>query len=188
MNVPRKKKTDETAPVAAQVRDDERDGVATGEAEAETKVAQAVVFRLDEQRYALPIASVQEIQQIVEFTPVPGGSAALVGMIDLRGGVVPAIDVRALVGMPVRDYALDTPMIFLHAHHRLVALLVDAVEDVIDLPEGCMQPPSNLYALAERMLGICKVDAGLVVVLDPDRLVPDAALASVDLFVEEGAR
>ncbi|TDB38836.1 MAG: chemotaxis protein CheW [Actinobacteria bacterium] len=151
------------------------------------EIPQVVVFRLDEQLHALPIECVQEIQQIVEFTPVPGGSAALVGMIDLRGSVVPAIDLRALLGMPMIDYSLDTPMIFFRTHGRLVALLVDEVDDVVDLPDDCMQPPSNLYDLADRMIGICKLTQGLVIVLDPDRLVPDAAPSSGDVFGMEDA-
>lgn len=151
------------------------------------RVEQVVLFRLGEQLFALPITSVQEIQQIVEFTPVPDGSPALVGMIDLRGGVVPAIDFRALVGMPMRDYSLETPMIFFRTKGRLVALLVDSVDDVVFLPEGCIQSPSNLYDLADRMLGICKLPEGLTIILDPDRIVPDAALAGGDPFGEEDA-
>lgn len=170
----RKKKTEDPAPVVDEPQADTFEEAAppTG-----ATISQVVVFRLAEQLYALPIESVQEIQQIVEFTPVPDGSAALVGMIDLRGGVVPAIDLRALLGMPRREYALDTPMIFFRTHGRLVTLLVDEVEDVVHLPEDCMQPPSNLYALADRMIGICKLDTGLVVVLDPEKIVPDSTLA-----------
>ncbi|PKQ20962.1 MAG: hypothetical protein CVT66_02755 [Actinobacteria bacterium HGW-Actinobacteria-6] len=179
VSVSRKKKTEEPA---SPVQQPEPADTAVASAwQTNGGSQQVVMFRLAEQLYALPIESVQEIQQIVEFTPVPDGSPALVGMIDLRGGVVPAIDLRALIGMAVQDYALDTPMIFCRTHGRLVALLVDGVEDVVLLPEGCMQPPSNLYDLADRMFGICKLPAGLVIILDPDRIVPDTTLSDTSL-------
>ncbi len=178
--MPRKKKSeqDARAPSVQAVGGSQESTLEDGQPRAGASVGRVIVFRLEEQIYALPIESVQEIQQIVELTPVPDSAQALVGMIDVRGHVVPAIDVRSLIGLTPVPYMLDTPMILCTAHGRLVALIVDAVDDVITLPEGCMQAPSRLYALADRMIGICRLEAGLVVVLDPDRLVPDAALST----------
>lgn len=184
--MPRKKKTEQDAP-ATSARDVNPADAASCAVEHTTVtrvVGRIVVFRLDDQLYALPIESVQEIQQIVELTPVPDSAPALVGMIDVRGRVVPAIDMRALVGLEVGPYALDTPMILCRTHGRLVALIVDEVDDVLSLSEGCMQAPSKLYALADRMIGIARLEIGLIVVLDPDRLVPDVALS--DSVVDEG--
>lgn len=184
--MPRKKKTEQDTPAAAAQETDPAGSTpcAVEHAMVTYAVSRIVVFRLDEQLYALPIESVQEIQQIVELTPVPDSAPAIVGMIDVRGRVVPAIDMRALVGLGPAQYQLDTPMILCRTHGRLVALIVDAVDDVLSLPEGCIQAPSKLYALADRMIGICRLDIGLIVVLDPDRLVPDIALSASDS--EEG--
>lgn len=142
--------------------------------------AQAVTFLLDGQLYGLPIEAVQEIQQLVEFTPMPDAAPALVGLIDLRGMVVPAIDLRALVGIESRPFTLETPMIFCRVRGHVVSLIVDGVEDVVDLPEGGLQPASGLYGLADRMLGMCRLPKGLVLLLDIERLVPDAALNAAD--------
>jgi len=139
-------------------------------------VSRALTFRLDEQLFGLPIEQVQEIQQIVELMPLPDSAPALVGMLDIRGSVVPAIDLRTLVGMPHRDYGLETPMVMCRAHGRLVCLIVDAVEDVVDVPSDCIQAASRLYSLADRMIGVCRLPQGMVMLLDLDRLVPDAAL------------
>ncbi len=181
--MPRKKKTEQDTPAAA-AQETPPAGSAFCAVELTTVtqvVGRIVVFRLANQLYALPIESVQEIQQIVELTPVPDSAPALVGMIDVRGRVVPAIDMRALVGLETGHYELDTPMILCRTHGRLVALIVDEVDDVLSLPEGCMQAPSRLYALADRMIGICRLEIGLIVVLDPDRLVPDMALSASDV-------
>jgi len=118
--VPRKKKAEPPEAVATQP---EKMAVAEevvvepehGQAAHTASLTQVVTFGLGDQLYAVPIENVQEIQQIVEFTPVPDSSPALVGILDVRGSVVPAIDLRLLLGMPPREYRLDTPMILLHS-------------------------------------------------------------------------
>lgn len=186
--MPRKaKKAEEAAPVE-QVPVDERPAEVgepaflgdDEELDAAEVQAQAVTFQLAGQLYGLPIEVVQEIQQIAEFTPVPDEAPALIGLIDLRGTVVPALDLRALVGLEARPFTLETPMVFCHVRGHIVCLVVDAVEDVVDLPTGCLQPASGLYTLADRMLGMCRLPQGLVLLLDIERLVPEAALAAAD--------
>lgn len=131
-----------------------------------------VVFFLDGQHYAFPIDRVQEIQQIVAFTDVPDDRGVVLGMVTLRGSVVPLLDLRALVGLPARPFTLETPMIICRHAGSLVAIIVDEVEDVAMLSAGCLQRPSKLHALADRMLGVCRMDAGLVFLLDLDMLLP----------------
>lgn len=137
-------------------------------------VGLAVAFRLDGQRYALPIERVQEIQQIVAFSEVPSDDgAAVVGMVDLRGLVIPAVDVRALVGLPAIDYSLETPMVIARlGDGSLAALVVDEVLDVIELPEECLQEAPALHTMADRLAGVARLDDGLAYVVDLDRLVP----------------
>lgn len=137
-----------------------------------------VVFRLAGQRYGLPIESVQEIQQIVAFSEVPGGSEIIIGMVNLRGAVIPALDIRRLVGLEREEYHVDTPMIICRLDGDTVALLVDEVEDVVVLPEDCMVAPPKLHALSDKMIGVCRLGESLVYLLDVDRLV-----APVDLEV-----
>jgi len=184
--VPRKKKQTETpaAPIEEPVvpvpePEDAPERVAVPEEAAGfVEVPRALTFRLGEQLFGLPIETVQEIQQIVELMPIPDASPALVGLLDVRGLVVPAIDLRTLLGLERREYTLDTPMIFCRVHGQVVCLVVDAVEDVVEVPTGCMQPPTSLYALADKMLGVCRLAQGLVMMFDLERLVPDEALAA----------
>jgi purine-binding chemotaxis protein CheW len=142
------------------------------------EIERIVVFLMDGQRYALPIGVVQEIQQIVALSEIPDHQAAVVGVINVRGQVVPAVDLRLLVGMPAQQYGLQTPMLFVRTAKGLVALIVDEVEDVIEVPPNSSQVPSRMYALAEKLLCVVKLDTDLVFVFDIDRLVPaDAAAA-----------
>jgi purine-binding chemotaxis protein CheW len=134
-------------------------------------VTRVVAFFLAGQRYALPIERVQEIQQIVAFSDVPGGSSGVVGMINLRGQVIPAVDLRRLVGLPADEYTLETPMIICRVGEVLLALVVDEVLDVIELPPGCMQDAPRMHALSSKMLGVARMEDGLTYLLDLDALL-----------------
>ena len=134
-------------------------------------VERVVAFFLGGQRYALPIERVREIQQIVAFSEVPAGGIGVVGMVNLRGQVIPAVDVRRLVGMEPREYTLETPMVIAEAHGELIALVVDEVQDVFELPASCLQEAPALHQLSASMIGVARLDDGLVYVLDIDRLL-----------------
>lgn len=133
-------------------------------------IGRVVAFVLEGQRYALPIERVREIQQIVAFSDVPAGGKGVVGMVNLRGQVIPAVDARELVGLAPRDYNLETPMVIAETGGKLVAILVDEVKDVFALPEGCMQEAPALHELSAKMLGVARLDDGLVYILDIDQL------------------
>jgi purine-binding chemotaxis protein CheW len=134
-------------------------------------VERVVAFFLGGQRYALPIERVREIQQIVAFSEVPAGGTGVVGMVNLRGQVIPAVDLRRLVGMEPKEYTLETPMVITDVDGDPVALLVDEVQDVFELPSGCMQDAPPLHQLSSKMIGVARLDDGLVYVLDIDRLL-----------------
>jgi purine-binding chemotaxis protein CheW len=150
------------------------DNVATAAEEQDspaTLAGRAITFFLNGQRYALPIERVQEIQQIVAFSEVPGGSSGVVGMINLRGHVIPAVDMRRLLGIAPQEYTLDTPMIICRVDGQLVALVADEVQDVVELPEGSIQDAPAMHALSSKMLGVARMDDGLIYLLDLDRLL-----------------
>ena len=132
---------------------------------------QVVAFYLEKQRYALPIERVQEIQQIVAFSEVPGGGAGIVGMVNLRGEVIPAVDMRRIVGLTPQEYTLETPMIICHVAGRLIAIVVDEVQDVLILPPDCMQEAPSMHSLASKMIGVARLADGLVYVFDVDKLL-----------------
>lgn len=148
-------------------------------------VDRIVLFTLDEQTYALPIDRVQEIQQLVVPTELPDVSPALLGLINLRGTVIPAIDLRLLLGLKPAAYGLETPMVIARTGESLVALVVDQVEDVVALPEECLQSPSKVYALADRMLGVCRMGSGLAFLLDMDKLIPETQVTAMSEHVPE---
>ena len=136
-------------------------------------IEQLVVFEVCGQRYAFALDDVQEIQQIVEFAKVPRAADGVLGMVNLRGQVIPALDLNERLGAtPVRR-SLETPMIVVRYRDGAVALVVDAVDDVLGLPAGCLQAPPPLHPLEFVMHGVARLDSGLVCVLDAGRLLEE---------------
>ena len=135
------------------------------------RIGRIVAFFLGGQRYAFPIDDVREIQQIVAFSEVPSGGMGVVGMVNLRGEVIPAVDLRRVVGMPSLDYHLETPMIITEVQGHRVAIVVDEVQDVIELPAGCMQGAPPLHQLSSKMIGVARLEDGLVYILDTNQLL-----------------
>jgi purine-binding chemotaxis protein CheW len=135
------------------------------------QIERVVAFFLSGQRYALPIERVREIQQIVALSDVPAGTRGVVGMVNLRGQVIPAVDMRRLLGLEPREYTLETPMIIAEVYDEFVALIVDEVQDVFELPPDCLQGAPALHQLSTSMIGVARLADGLVYILDPDRLL-----------------
>ena len=134
-----------------------------------------VVFRLDGQRYGLPLSRVREIQQIVALADLPDRSSSVIGMANIRGTMVPVVDLRLRLGLPAALWGLQTPMLFCESGDGVVALIVDEVEDVLEVSEAAMQPPSRIYELADMLLGVAMPDNEPVLVLDVDRVIPPLA-------------
>lgn len=135
------------------------------------RIGRVVGFMLAGQRYALPIERVREIQQIVALSEVPGEANGVIGMVNLRGHVIPAVDMRRLVGLDIQEYTLQTPMVITEIHGELIALLVDEVLDVFELSDDSLQEAPALHQLSGSMVGVARLADGLVYILDPDRLV-----------------
>jgi len=136
----------------------------------------AVIFTLGEERYGVSVDRVREVQRIVAFSGAPSHSEAVIGMVNLRGAVVPVIDMRIVAGIPATEYTAETPMIICSTEDQLVALVVDQVEDVRDLPDARLKPLTKLHPLAQQVLGTCRCNHSLVYLLDVDALVAQVAL------------
>jgi purine-binding chemotaxis protein CheW len=134
-----------------------------------------LLFVMDGQHYGLPLDAVQEIQQIVAISEIPDDSGFVLGVINVRGSVVPVMDLGRMLGLASKEHDLQTPMVLTRTPRGLVALVVDEVADVVEVSPENTQPPSGVFALADRMLAVCRLESGPVFILDVDRLVPARA-------------
>jgi len=158
---------------------EQRVGRAPKPAEAEPRSARpeppelAVTFRVGGQTYALPLDAVTEIQQIVEFTPLPATDPAVLGLLDVRGTVMVAYDLAQLLGLAAVAPALDTPMLICRSHDGVACLVIEDVCEVVELGSRFFASDESVSAPVGCVLGTCHGDDELVIVLDPERLIPE---------------
>lgn len=135
----------------------------------------AIAFRVGGQRYALGLDVVREIQQIVEFAGVPEDREGVLGIVDIRGEAVLAVDGRALLGLEPEPYTLDTPMLVVEGPAGRVALLVDVVDDVIELGGEDVVPAAGVTPYLSGLQSVVHGGEGLVVMLDVAELLAPLA-------------
>ncbi len=131
---------------------------------------QLVAFHLDDTAFGFDIGRVQEILQMVEITPVPDAPVQVRGAVNVRGTVVPIVDLRTVLGLPDRPYDTSTPIILVEGGGRVVGLTVDDVSDVLTVDEDCFDASTRDHPLSGRLEAVCKLEEEMLFVLDPDRL------------------
>jgi len=131
-----------------------------------------VTVTLDDQLFGLPIARVQDVFIPDRLTRVPLAPPQIAGVLNLRGRIVTAIDMRRRLGLPARDGKMSTIAVGIELKGESYGLLVDAVGEVMKLAkDACETKPANLDArLAEVTAGVYRLDGQLLVVLDIDRV------------------
>ena len=144
-----------------------------GSAELAAGESQYLTFRLREEEYGLDILQVQEIKNYSRITPIPNTPAYIKGAMNLRGTVVPIVDLRQRFNMPAADYTHYTVIIVVNIGSRVVGLIVDAVNDVLNVREQDCEPPPSLGAGVDIsfMSGLAKKDDRLITLLNIESLI-----------------
>jgi len=134
---------------------------------------QFCTFRLDGHFLGVEVERVQEVIRYQEMTPVPLAAAAVSGLINLRGQIVTAVDLRQCLGMPPRPEGKLPMNVVVRANERAVSLLVDEIGDVLDVPADAFEQSPTTLDKVDRSLftGVYKLDDKLLLVLDTDKAV-----------------
>src|SRR6266540_731998 len=129
---------------------------------------QFVAFRLAGETYGVPIMQVHEIIRSCEITRIPRSLPHVRGVVNLRGNVVPVIDLRMRLGLPPIDLAPEARIIVVEIGSGTVGIMVDAVSQVIRIPVEQIEQPSSMIASADTDLikGVGRLDDELVIILD----------------------
>lgn len=144
----------------------ERSPAATGLDELHT----LVVFTLEGRAFALPVLDIGEILRMVAITHVPDMPGWVRGVINLRGRVIPVVDLRRRLGLPLAEVGINTPILVVHTAGRSLGLVADAVTDVIDVPQDDLTEPSDVGGRTQAIASVARTDDGLVMVLDLDQI------------------
>jgi len=132
------------------------------------KTPYLLVFTLDEQQYALRLEAVERVVRAAAITPLPKAPDIILGILDIRGEVVPVINVRKRFRQPELEIRPSDQFIIARARSLTVALLVDAAESVVAEPEPGQTATDDFLTGMEYVAGVTRTAAGLVLIHDLD--------------------
>ncbi len=140
--------------------------------EGSVEMHQLVSFQLGPEEYAIDILGVQEIIRLVEITHVPNAPHYVDGVVNLRGKVIPIINLRNRFGLSSTEPTKDTRIIVVEVARLILGFIVDSVEEVLRLPEDLIEPPlsTGRGGADEFHRGVGRVDGRLLILLDLDLL------------------
>jgi purine-binding chemotaxis protein CheW len=143
-----------------------------------SEAEQYLTFRLDGLDYGIPINQVQEIRGWTKVTPLPNSPRYIRGVLNLRGTIVPIIDLRLRFNLEEVPYDACTVIVVVNLGGRLAGVVVDAVSDVITLaPEQRRTPPEfEGHANRQFVQGLTQVDDKLLVLIDVEKLINQETL------------
>jgi len=150
------------------------------------KNIQVVVFCISKEFYCVPIAAVQEIVRVPEVTGVPDAPDFFEGVINLRGKILPVVDLRKRLRLPSAERTKSSRVLVAENGGRVIGLLVDAVSEVRKLPAEAVEPPPEMIAAVgiEYITGVAKAGERLIVFLDMKKILSVEDMKKVDTTVE----
>ena len=151
---------------------------------------QLVVFNLGHEAYAIDIVMVREIIHVQTVTSVPGTSESVEGVINLRGSVIPVVDLRRRFKLTKVEKSKDTRIVVVSCKGQDVGVIVDSVAEVLRIPVDSIEASSSLFTEEhlEHILGIVKLKEKLIILLDMDRVLSHrdlTMLSSINLPKED---
>lgn len=149
---------------------------------------QLVVFQLAGETYAVDIHQVREIIRVPQITRVPRTPEFVEGVINLRGNVIPVIDLRKRFGLGEGGATAARRIIVVEMQERTIGMTVDAVSEVLRIDEGLIDPPSPyIVSVNTRYIeGIAKLEEGLVILLDLEKVLTESEKERLDAMEIEG--
>ncbi|MFQ3574333.1 MAG: chemotaxis protein CheW, partial [Thermodesulfovibrionales bacterium] len=137
------------------------------------ELLQLVTLTLGDEEYAVDILKVQEINRMKEITRVPNAPPYVEGVINLRGKVIPVVNLRSKFGLMEKEKDDRTRIMIMDIQGITMGLIVDSVSEVLRIPESIVEPtpPMASNISSEFIRGIAKLDERLIILLDMDRLL-----------------
>ena len=150
-----------------------------------------LTFLMANEKYGLEILKVREIIGMMDVTSVPTTPAFVRGVINLRGKVIPVVDLRLKFGIEAKEDTQRTCIIVVHIAHAgqdmIMGIIVDEVSDVLDIDKNQIEPPPSFGAniRTDFILGMGKVEHKVLTMLDIDRVLSEQEIALVESSTEK---
>jgi purine-binding chemotaxis protein CheW len=137
------------------------------------KELQVVGFRIGEETFGVRIASVREIVRVPEITSVPNAQETIEGVINLRGKIIPVIDLRKRFGQAAIQSDKKNRILVVELETKLVGLIVNSASEVLKIPPSEIESPGSVFADGESsyVTGVGKLKSRLIILLDITKLL-----------------
>ncbi len=149
------------------------------------EIIQLVSFRLGEEEYGIDILHVQEINRIMEITHVPKCAYFVEGVVNLRGKVIPVLDLRKRFGLPVKENDKETRIIVVEISGKTIGLIVDSVDEVLRLPVSTIDPTPPMVSTsidAKCINGVGKLEDRLIIIIDIEKFLTEEEKSVLSAF------
>ncbi len=135
---------------------------------SESKILQLVTFKLDNEEFGVDILKVQEINKMIDITRIPNAPAYVEGVINLRGKIIPIVDLRKRLGFESRASDKSTRIIVVELDGMVLGFIVDSVSEVLRISENTVEPPPALVSgiESEYIEGVGKLENRLLILLE----------------------
>jgi purine-binding chemotaxis protein CheW len=146
-----------------------------------SELLQFVTFNLGEEEYAIEILKVQEIIRMIPITRVPNSPEFINGVINLRGKVIPVMDLGKRIGLPEKETDNDSRIIVVEIQNKIIGFIVDKVNIVLRINNSIIEPTPQMVGRtnAEFINGIAKMEHSLLILLDLDKVMEPDELEEV---------
>lgn len=143
---------------------------------AGVEILQFVTFTMNKEEYAVDILSVQEINRVTEITRVPNAPAYVEGVINLRGKVIPVINLRKKFGFEEKTLDDNSRIIIMEIKGIINGILVDSVSEVLRIPSSAIEaaPPLATDSISHFIKGLAKLENRLIILVEIDNLIEEA--------------
>lgn len=149
-----------------------------------SEILQLVSFKIGAGEFGVDILKVQEINNMRVITRIPNTPDYIEGVINLRGAVIPIIDLRKRMGMMNTEATKDTRIIVLEISGKTIGFIVDGVKEVLRIPANIIEPPPALVGgiSSEYITGVGKLEDRLLLLLDLEKIVDISFEMRTDLL------
>lgn len=148
------------------VKDDKQDKL-------KDEILQLVTFSVGNEEFGVEILKVQEINKMMQVTKIPNSPSFVEGVINLRGKVIPIINLRTKLQLPPKEIDKNTRIVVMEIQGKTVGFIVDAVSEVLRIPRSITEPPPPMVGSvsSEYIVAVGKLEDRLLILLDVDRIL-----------------
>ncbi|MBU1101743.1 MAG: chemotaxis protein CheW [Bacteroidetes bacterium] len=150
--------------------------------ESGDELLQLVSFKIGSEEFGIDILKVQEINRMLEITKIPNSPAFIEGIVNLRGRIIPVVDLRRRLNLTNIDHNKQTRIVVVDLEGRTIGFIVDEVSEVLRIPKNITEPPPSMVAgiNSDFITAVGKLEDRLLILLDLDKIFTMEEKESID--------